>query len=163
MNKNMPEIINCYTNAFAIEDNIPVKVVVHMIIRSSFITYPKVYTDQQTAECTTSVVEQVCDIFNKNDVHYQKAIDIYGNEDFTFLLGESLKLDKPIKIYLNLNVCISKTVLNKIKIIVNYNEKGELLMNGISTNGLFTGKTFDEHGKITLFKNGIKLCNDYDT
>jgi hypothetical protein len=151
----MPNILDCYTNAFAFEDGVPIKVVVHMQIRSSFIIYPKGCVDQQKAECTTRVVECVCDIFNKNDVRYEKAVDIYKNDDFTYLVGESLKLDKPIKIYLNLNVCNSKNLVNKIKTIVKYNEKGELIMNGICANGLFTGKTFDDVGKTTIIKNGI--------
>ncbi len=158
----MSNILDCYTNAYAFEDGIPIKVVVHMQIISSFIIYPKGCVDQQKAECTTRVVELVCDIFTKNDVHYEKAVDIYDNDDFTYLVGESLKLDKPIKIYFNLNVCISKNLVNKIKPIAKYNEKGELLMNGICTNGLFTGKTFDDDGKTIYIKNGIVVDNDDD-
>jgi hypothetical protein len=158
----MVKILDCYTNAFAFEDSIPIKVVVHMQIKSSFIIYPKCCANPQKAECATSVVERVCDIFTKNDVHYEKAVDIYENDDFTYFVGESLKLDKPIKIYFNLNVCISKNLVNKIKPIAKYNAKGELQMNGICTNGLFTGKTFNDDGKTIYIKNGIVVNNDYD-
>lgn len=113
--------------------------------------------NRENAEYKVKYIDNIIDITDNNGNEYKIAIDIYNNNNFTFTKGQSLSLLRPIKGYLKIDVCLSKMLLNKIKKINIYDKNGQIIISGITTNGLLTGTVLDENGIVNNYKNGVLI------
>jgi hypothetical protein len=151
------QLINFYLNAHT-SDKIK-KVVVNVTVYLKDIIMPNEIANRENAEYVTNTIQNIDNIQDKNGNSYNSAINIYSNDTSIFQIGKGLKLNTPIKIYMNYNVCISKQLENKINKINIYDENGNTIMDGVSRNGLFTGSIFNLNGTVNLYNNGLLKNN----
>lgn len=151
---------NFYLNAHTKNDT--KKVVVCVSIDNIHVIMPTDIANREFAEYQTYKIHKVNAIFDKNGKSYNSAIDIYSNEPYSFNLGQSVISNEPIKIYMNYNTCVSKQVENRIKKLVIYDKNGNIIMDGMTINGVFTGKMYDQaqlynysYGKLVLQADAI--------
>jgi hypothetical protein len=113
--------------------------------------------NRENAEYKVKYIDNIIDITDKNGNEYNIAIDIYNNNNFTFTKGQSLSLLRPIKGYLKMDICLSKMLLSKIKKINIYDKNGQIIVSGITKNGLLTGTVLDENGIENNYKHGVLI------
>jgi hypothetical protein len=151
-----------FTNAYSLTSK--KKVLVHVLVNEKNIIKPSHLINYENATFLTNYIRNVIKIVDNNGNYYNLAEDIYSNERCMFRINKSLHTVKFINIFANEKVCISKQLENIIKKVTIYNKNGYLLMDGISKNGIFSGRKFDpDNNEIyEVYKDGILINSEVE-
>jgi len=147
-----------FANAFSILDN--KNVVTHLKIYENFVKKTLPSINENTSTYYVNNIHEVLKIVDKNGIQYKKADDISIDEPCTFKLHMPLHINGYIKIFRDVNVCLSHQNQKKVKKIIRYHNNGAIFMDGISINGLFNGKIFNDDNTYIEYKNGISINSD---
>lgn len=100
-------------------------------------------------------ISNIISIIDKKFNEYSSAVNSYDNNCQTFNKFTSMILDKQLRLYRNMRNAYDIHKVNRIIRTVQYNDLGNLELEGFTINGLFSGKIKNKENLIKNIKDGV--------
>jgi hypothetical protein len=100
-------------------------------------------------------ISSIISIIDKNFNEYSMAVNSYDNNCHIFKKLTGLHLDLPLRLYKNMKNAFNIHKAHKIKHIIEYNDFGILIHEGVIINGLLSGKKKNKENVDTNIKDGL--------
>lgn len=103
----------------------------------------------------TNKISSIISIVDKNFNEYSMAVNCYDNNCYIFKKLTNLTLDLPLRLYRNMKNALNIHKIHKIKHIIEYNDFGKLIQEGVIINGLLSGKIKNKENEDINIKDGL--------
>ena len=100
-------------------------------------------------------ISSIISIIDKKFNEYSSAVNSYDNNCHIFKKLTGISLDKPLRLYRNMRNAYDIHKAHKLTHIIQHNDEGKLLLEGVVINGLFSGKILNKDNLITTIKDGL--------
>lgn len=111
-------------------------------------------TESNSDIIISNKIAGIISIIDKKFNEYTSAVNSYDNNCQTFNKLTGIILDTPLRLYKNMRNAYNIHKIHKITHITQYNDLGNLMLEGIVINGLFSGKVRNKENLIKIIKDG---------
>lgn len=115
----------------------------------------KYITESNSDIIVSNKISNIISIIDKKFNEYSSAVNSYDNNCHIFNKFTSIISDKPLRLYRNMRNAYNIHKIHKITHITQYNDLGNLMLEGFTINGMFSGKIKNKENLIKIIKDGV--------